>query len=253
MKAGEYGIVMKNMGNYYLKELPGRLEEMESSKALCKILSGFYKEGMKLVDVGCGAGHYLRSLRKRLDNDIDYTGIDATEHYVALAKKAFPQNEKFQLGDIFDLPCENDSFDIVICNNLILHLPPQILKPIEELIRISSKYIIIRTVFGKRNYIIKEINDNDELYFKSNEFKAVSDNKTMLDFNYFNIYTEDYLRFVIQSIPLDVDIEVRVIDDNIWKSFDNTDFRRTGTRALGDHQISGSLLLDWKFVVIMKQ
>ena len=237
-------------GELLFKRATGELEEMESSKALCKVIDSFYQKGMKLADVGCGAGHYLRSLRKRLDNDIDYTGFDATDHYIALAKKAFPQNANFKLGDILDLPCENDSFDIVMCNNVILHLPPEIRKPIKELIRISRKYIVIRTVFGKRNYIIKEISDHNDLDCKSSEIAAVANEETMVDFNYFNMYTEDYLRYVIQSIASNVD--VRLIDDNMWESFDNTDFRRTGTKVLVDHQVSGNLLLDWKFIIISK-
>ena len=224
----------KGYGELLFKRATGQLEEMESSKALCKIISNFYQRSMKLADVGCGAGHYLRSLRKRLDKDIDYTGIDARDYYIALAKKAFPQNAKFQLGDIFDLPFENDSFDIVMCNNVILHLPPAPQKAIEELIRISMKYVVIRTIFGERGYIIKGIPRKNEAGL------------------FFNMYTEDYLRSVIQSIDSNADI--KIIDDDMWKPFDNRKLTtKTGTRVIGDYQVSGNLLFDWKFIVITKK
>ena len=103
--ASEYGELL-------FKRATGELDEMESSKALCKIISTFYEKGMKIADVGCGAGHYLRSLRNRVDKAIDYTGIDATENYISLAKKAFPQMATFKIGDILDLPFDNDFFDI---------------------------------------------------------------------------------------------------------------------------------------------
>ena len=70
-KSGKIWNRDKEYGDYFFKRATGQLEEMESSKALCGIISEFYEKGMSLLDVGCGAGHYLRSLRKRLDEDID--------------------------------------------------------------------------------------------------------------------------------------------------------------------------------------
>ncbi|MFC1931522.1 class I SAM-dependent methyltransferase [Chloroflexota bacterium] len=114
----------KFYGDLMYKRATGTLDEMESSKALCKILSHFYEKGMKVLDIGCGAGHYLRSLRLRIDENIDYTGVDATEYYVELARKAFGDASRFLCGDIYNLQFKANSFDIVICNNLLLHLPP---------------------------------------------------------------------------------------------------------------------------------
>ena len=90
------------------------------------------------------------------------------------------------LETFFNIPYTDGLFDIVMCNNLILHLPLPITKALDELIRISKKCIIIRTVFGERNYIIKEIretSDNEEIISKDGQ---------IVDFNYFNIYTEKY-------------------------------------------------------------
>ena len=240
-------------GELLYKRATGKLAEMESAKALCKVISGFYQRGMKLADVGCGAGHYLRSLRTRIDKDIDYTGIDATDYYIALAKKAFPHNAKFQVGDVLKLPFDNDSFDVVMCNNLILHLPPPPQKAIDELIRISSKYIVIRTVFGERNYIVKELRHKNEAGHGDPNETAVSTSTLPLEnFTYFNMYTEEYLRSVIQSINSHSDI--KIIADEMWKAFDNRELRtQTGTRVMADYQVSGNLLLSWKFIVIKKQ
>lgn len=237
-------------GELFFKRATGQLEEMESSKALCKVISGFYEKGMKLADIGCGVGHYLRSLRKRLDRNIDYTGIDATDNYIALARKAFPRNARFLSGDILDLPLENDSFDIVMSNNVILHLPPPPRKAIGELIRISRKYVVIRTLFGVRNYIIKEIGDkSDAGDYEQDEPVAITDEETLENYNYCNIYTEDYLRSVVRFLDSSADIEI--IHDDMWKPFDNTELTaETGTRVVGDFQVSGNLLLDWRFLVI---
>ena len=111
-------------GDLLYKRASGDEQEMESSKALCKIISRFYSPKMSVLDVGCGAGHYFRSLRERIDPDIDYYGIDATEYYVKLANKAFPNRDTFSVGNIFDLKFDACTFDIVFSSNVILHLPP---------------------------------------------------------------------------------------------------------------------------------
>ena len=54
-----------------LKKLP----EMESAKQLQKIIKKDYRKKMKVLDVGCAAGHYFHNLYK-IDKNIDYTGID---------------------------------------------------------------------------------------------------------------------------------------------------------------------------------
>ena len=45
------------------------LPEMESTKQLVNILKPIYKKNMKILDVGCAAGHYYLGLMK-LDDQI---------------------------------------------------------------------------------------------------------------------------------------------------------------------------------------
>lgn len=238
----------------YYKSAIGELEEMESAKALCEIISPFYKPGMKVLDVGCGAGHYLRSLRSRLDENIDYIGLDSTEYFVELAKKAFGPNEKFLKGDIFNLQFEDNAFDIVMCNNVILHLPPPPAKAISELIRTAKKYVVIRTVFGQRNYLTKEIRNPDENIENSpkNYRDLIDEDGQPQSFNFFNMYTKQYFREIISDI--DKDIKIKIVDDDNWKDFDNRKAGggSTATKIINGKQVSGNLILDWKFIILEK-
>jgi ubiquinone/menaquinone biosynthesis C-methylase UbiE len=143
------------------KRASGELPEMESAKALCEVLKPYYQPGMTLADIGCGGGHYLRSLRARLDPDISYTGVDATESYIRMAKEAFPEMS-FLVGDVYELPFADSSFDVVTCCNLVSFLPPPPIKALEELVRIARKYVIVRVTIGTRNYIIKEIRSSQD-------------------------------------------------------------------------------------------
>ena len=64
-----------------------QLPEMESSKALAKILKKQIFENDNVLDVGCGCGHYLKSLLSEIGVPFKYTGVDATNYYIELAKK----------------------------------------------------------------------------------------------------------------------------------------------------------------------
>lgn len=241
----------KRYGDLFYKRATGELEEMESSKALCKLISKFYKPGMRVADIGCGAGHYLRSLRERIDANIDYTGIDATEYYIELARKAFPERAIFKVGDIFNIPAENASFDLVFSNNVILHLPPPPVKAIKELLRIAKKFVVIRTVFGARNYIIQEVLTPGDGYedMEQKESQLIRSNVDLTHFRYFNLYTESYIREAIRD--LNPTIEIEIIKDDMWTSFDNREFTtETGTRTFDNKQISGNIVLDWRFIVL---
>ena len=98
------------------KRVIGELEEMESTKQLVEIISEIYEPGMKILDVGCAAGHYYNGL-KRIDENIQYYGVDSTVPYINFAKEHFKDNPNttFAIEDIFNLPDSFKSkFDIVI-------------------------------------------------------------------------------------------------------------------------------------------
>lgn len=231
-------------GQLLYRRATGEEAEMESAKALVEILKPFYKPGMSVLDVGSGAGHYLRSLRLRLDPQIDYTGVDATGKYVELARKAFGNADQFIVGDIFNLPFEDNSFDIVICNNVIYHLPPPPHKALSELIRVAKKNVVVRTVFGERNYVIRELPYEGEIIKEDGEISS---------FNFFNMFTEDYYRKTLAFVAPNWKSEI--IPDTFWKDFDvrKEIANPTATHIVDGKQVSGNLILDFRFIVLEKK
>src|SRR5438034_10610616 len=94
----------KHYGDLFYKRATGQSPEMESSKAAARLVKEFYKTGDTLLDAGCGAGHYLRSLRGIVDEDIKYSGIDPTAYYIEMAEKAWHGSADFNVGSILDIP-----------------------------------------------------------------------------------------------------------------------------------------------------
>ncbi|MCK4718388.1 MAG: class I SAM-dependent methyltransferase [Thermoplasmata archaeon] len=100
----------------------------------------------KILDVGCGPGIYFRGISNTHPN-IDYTGLDYSSHMIEGCKKTYPKNDyphaHFITGDIHDLEFADDSFDFVISSEVLSHLPSY-KKPLQELFRVASKYLIVK-------------------------------------------------------------------------------------------------------------
>ena len=65
--------------------------------------------GWRVLDVGCGAGAFLRLIA---DGGARPHGLDASEALVAFARERLPEAD-VRVGDMEDLPWENDTFDLV--------------------------------------------------------------------------------------------------------------------------------------------
>ena len=231
-------------GDYFHDIAVGKLPEMECSKAICNVLKKYYNLKNSLLDVACGGGHYLRSLRERVDSEINYTGVDTTKYYIEKARQAFGSDARFEEGDIFNLQFQDNEFDIVMANNVLLHLPPNPVKALGELVRVAKKSVIIRTVFGERNYVIKEVRETDE--------ETLFNKEDPCNYNYFNLYTEKYFTETLNA--LGGNFKINYIKDNDFQEFDTRNqTTNTGTRLINGLQVSGNIILDWRFLVITKE
>jgi len=78
-------------------------------------------KGKRVLDAGCGEG-YL-SLRYA-ERGAFVVGIDISQHLIDLCKKNVGANTEFHVGDICKLDQFSDgSFDIVLCNLVLLNIP----------------------------------------------------------------------------------------------------------------------------------
>ena len=75
----------------------------------------------RVLDVGCGSGYLLASIKKRYPKTKLF-GIDLTEKLINEAKKRQNSEINFQTGDVLSLPFENNSFDILIFKDLLHHI-----------------------------------------------------------------------------------------------------------------------------------
>ncbi len=96
-----------------------------------------------ILDVGCGDGYKTVRFANRFNIDMQNTcGVDYEEQRVIDCRKIF-KAEKIDL-EVDDLPYEDDTFDLVICNQVLEHLK-NYKKVIDDLIRVTKKggYIVV--------------------------------------------------------------------------------------------------------------
>ncbi len=113
------------------------------------LINNFYKSLISTVqdlkvdsvlDVGCGEGFTLQKLyENKIGRKLE--GIDYQQIAIELGKKLHP-NLVLKQGDIYKLPYKDNSFDLIICTEVLEHLkdPKQALK---EISRASKKYLVL--------------------------------------------------------------------------------------------------------------
>ncbi|HIH09099.1 MAG TPA: arsenite methyltransferase [Candidatus Diapherotrites archaeon] len=103
------------------------------------IALGEIKEGMSVLDLGSGGGIDCFLAAKKVGPKGKVIGVDMTEKMIQLAqrnaKKYGFENVEFRLGDIEELPVENNSVDVVI-SNCVINLAPDKSKVFREAHRV---------------------------------------------------------------------------------------------------------------------
>lgn len=117
-----------------------------------------YCEGLKVMDLGCGTGAGCEILAEKAR---EVVGVDTSHASITIAKKSsMPSNVSFKLVIEGQLPFENESFDVIIANNLIerLYNPAEIMKKASRILKPGGLMIVctvnrlLRLYFWQKPY-----------------------------------------------------------------------------------------------------
>jgi ubiquinone/menaquinone biosynthesis C-methylase UbiE len=75
--------------------------------------------GLRLLDVGCGTGHHLASMRER---GFEVAGVDGSEEMLEQAR-ANNLGADIRRADVESIPFPDASFDFVVCVEVLRYLP----------------------------------------------------------------------------------------------------------------------------------
>lgn len=93
-----------------------------------------------VLDVGCGEGFTLEKFKnKNIGKKL--VGIDFLDTAIKIGKKERPYLD-LRIGNIYDIPFKDNSFDLVVCSEVLEHVDdPE--KALSELERVTKKYILL--------------------------------------------------------------------------------------------------------------
>lgn len=110
-----------------------------------------------ILEAGCAEGYYLKfTVSKHPSTELHRVGLDISKGYLTKAKINAPK-ATLVLGDASNLPFKDNCFDLVLCTELLEHVPePK--SVFSELARTSNKYILL-TIAGENllYYLMKQL------------------------------------------------------------------------------------------------
>ncbi len=133
--------VVKNNGYLYTTNarLSSRLANGRLTKSALEVADF---NGKKVLDIGCGDGTYTIELFEAAQ-PISIEGIDAAQEAIDVAKeKNANRRINFTVASAYELPYENQSFDIVQLRGVLHHLDRPI-EALKEALRVADTLIII--------------------------------------------------------------------------------------------------------------
>jgi len=229
MSNKEYADLRREYGEVMRKRATGDLPEMAQVTQFLKLFSESYQSGTNVLDVGCGAGHFLRALRK-LDPDIVHQGVDAESHYIRIAKSVWKEysNAAFQVGGtgtLKELP--HGSFESFI-SYMVLPFMYDYKDALRTYLSLTRRHGFLRLMLADHTYITKRYKWDKKIV-------------------YYNIYNqEEFIDFcrsngVRDVTIMDDDFKLEMPYSNSWDTY-----------TYGDLQLSGNIVLPWKVVHLKK-
>lgn len=90
----------------------------------------------RVLDVGCGAGEWGRIVVRHMAPGASLTGVDRVPQFVELAGKHARPGDAFVVGSAEALPFDDDAFDVVTCQTVLMHVADAA-KVVAEMARVT--------------------------------------------------------------------------------------------------------------------
>ena len=116
--------VYERYGEHFIKLNPPTKKAFKSAAKSC---AAWYKKFLpsdrnaRILDIGCGMGHFLYFLKN--EGYTNFWGIDISVQQVSVVKENITEN--VSVADVFDFLKENGLFHVIVANHVIEHIPKE--------------------------------------------------------------------------------------------------------------------------------
>ena len=94
-----------------------------------------------VLDAGCGEGFVSGYMHQR-NSALRITGIDYSPEAVKFARSRFGDVAEFQVGSLLNLPFPDETFDTVVCSEVLEHIDDYE-TAMSEIKRVACNYVVI--------------------------------------------------------------------------------------------------------------
>ncbi len=210
-----------------------------------------------VLDVGCAAGHFLRTFKRQRIALSKYVGLEIDPMMVAAANRVWSAeinagDVQFINEDLERYEC-SDRYDFVICVNAFMYFA----SPTAALTRLLNAVrgrLLIRSYFSDQNYRIiraqTKLNHDKSNVEEINVFDA---DGNMVCYDFWNIYSQTYIEASIARIDPDAKvewIEDRNVLSSLAKERELNVMKRGATEVVNGQEISYPFILPWKYLSV---
>jgi len=116
----------------------------------------------KILEIGCNVGHNLVALSEL--GEFQLVGLEPSK-YAVLQGRLSSNVISILEGDVFDIPFRDGYFDLVFTSGVLIHVSlADLPKAIDEIYRVSSKYILVIEYFAENETLIPYRGHNNLLW-----------------------------------------------------------------------------------------
>ena len=103
------------------------------------------QSGMNVLECGCGPGYLWRDNMDRIPRDCHITLTDLSDGMVTEAKEALSASStefQFEVANIQELPYADNSFDVIVANHMLYHVPDlaQGLREVQRVLKPDGRF-----------------------------------------------------------------------------------------------------------------
>jgi SAM-dependent methyltransferase len=122
------------------EEMGGKLVEAEHVARY--LWASNFVTGRRTLDAGCGTGYGSKILSA--GGALEVVGVDLAEHVLEVASQDAPENVRYEVGDLAQLPFDSGSFECVVCFEVIEHVedPDVVLDELKRVLAPNGLLII---------------------------------------------------------------------------------------------------------------
>ena len=146
----------------------GRMYDRLERKAISRYLPR-NAQGMKLLEVGCGTGHWSRFFS---EHGFEVTGVDVSGRMIETAQSKYIPNASFQIADGHYLPFADGSFDLTAAITALEFVrdTDAVLREMVRCTRKNGGLLLIGALNSQARVNVRRKQDSKSLYARARLF-----------------------------------------------------------------------------------